>query len=195
MRWSLSEHARWPNETNLDTHYQIPNEGIWNMHIQSLKVGADNKACLISPMPPNPIAVHVPAGPRHLISNIPASPSNYNEISSQQKPPALASPSSKPTTPSKLLLKLRWANIGWYYHWGTKQYDFSRAKVAIDTSVRSVCKDIVESIKWKDVFGIDTSAENGPKETLDWGECGSDWDTWNSEYGECYENIYFFNDG
>lgn len=35
MRWSLSEHARYPNITNLDAHYVIPKEGIWQLYCRT----------------------------------------------------------------------------------------------------------------------------------------------------------------
>ncbi|KAG8981785.1 hypothetical protein FRB90_006990, partial [Tulasnella sp. 427] len=35
IRSSLENQARSPNETNLDTHYLIPEKGIWNAHVAS----------------------------------------------------------------------------------------------------------------------------------------------------------------
>jgi len=84
---------------------------------------------------------------------------------------------------SSLIRKLRWANIGWFYHWGTKQYDFTRGKVKIDDELRSVCKEAVRTVDWKQVHGSHDE---------DWGGSGPDWDTWDSTYGKPWSFTFHF---
>ena len=72
--------------------------------------------------------------------------------------------------------KLRWANIGWFYHWGTKQYDFTKGKQPVSDAYRIVCKDAVESVHWDEVFRRE--------DVEGWGEEGPDWHTWRDSYGE-----------
>lgn len=179
IHWSLHEHARWPNETNLDTHYQMPTEGLWQAHLNALRRSIDEAEPLILPRDPIPGSVSEPAGPRKLISNEPASPLSISDLAAKPKPPPAPSESSGPATATDLLPKLRWANIGWFYHWGTKHYDFSRGKVEIKEPVRSLCKEIVRSINWNDVFalGVSTDSEG------DWGEGGPTWNDWRTDYG------------
>ncbi|RPD59157.1 hypothetical protein L226DRAFT_553635 [Lentinus tigrinus ALCF2SS1-7] len=191
VRWALSEHARCPNETNLDTHYLLPTNGLWNEYLHVRKgeiedaeilprvalqsppgVGArsettsTNEQALIQAEPP---------GPRKLISNKPASPDNYAEFARTPKLPAPPSQTLRPVPISSLIPKLRWANIGWYYHWGTKQYDFTRGPGEIAGLVRSVCRRAVEQIPWAKVFPVG-EAEEG------WGDAGPDWMHWKETY-------------
>ena len=114
------------------------------------------------------------SGPRQLINNTPASPEIFETLSMTPKPPAAPSPTLRPVSVSSLIFKLRWANIGWYYHWGTKQYDFSKGPGTIDDKVVSICKDAVRSIDWGKVHG---SRDPG------WGPHGPDWHTWRESYG------------
>jgi len=78
---------------------------------------------------------------------------------------------------SALIPKLRWANIGWFYHWGTKQYDFSKGKQVIGKNMRDVCKEVVESVPWEEVFdGNDWDSWGN-------GNAGLGWKTWSDSYG------------
>ena len=85
----------------------------------------------------------------------------------------MPSPTLSPTSPTALISKLRWANIGWSYHWGSKQYDFTKGKGRIDDETRNVCKRAVRSVNWKEVFG--QSDQEG------WGD--EHWRTWQETYG------------
>lgn len=172
--WSLARHACQPNDTNLDIHYHLPTDGLWNSWL-GIRDGP-GKDFLILPKasslePPQDL----PSGPRKLVNNEPVSPETFQTISSVPKPPQIPSPTLQPILVSSLIHKLRWANIGWFYHWGTKQYDFTRGKVKIDDELRSVCKEAVQTVDWKRVHGSHDD---------DWGGSGPDWDTWDSTYGK-----------
>ncbi|KAF8260437.1 hypothetical protein EI94DRAFT_1773707 [Lactarius quietus] len=148
IRWSLCEHARYPNETNLDTHYILPQSGLWPTYLSS------------------PESVIQP----------PASPATLSLITGT--PMASSSPSAhvQPISTTQLLPRLRWANIGWSYHWGTKQYDFAREVQPVGELFRRVCIEVVRSIRWQEVFG-GTSTE-----LLDGWDRASDWQTWPETY-------------
>ncbi|KIK95246.1 hypothetical protein PAXRUDRAFT_827205 [Paxillus rubicundulus Ve08.2h10] len=173
VRWSLRNHARHPNETNLDAHYVLPPEGIWNAHLQSraectrgaivrTKVSVDNE-----PLP----RISSP-GPRQLISNDAASADNFHSMQTLPKIPPDPSTTVSDCLPSELIPKLRWANIGWSYHWGSKQYDFSKGKGDVDPRVRDLCKSAVGSVPWEEVYGHD--------HLEGWG--GDDWRMWQDTY-------------
>ncbi|KAG6889300.1 hypothetical protein C0995_001956 [Termitomyces sp. Mi166 len=159
IRWSLCDQAR-ENETNLDIHYSLPPEGLWNAWLESQQdpnkdVAVQPKATQGSP------ATSEPPGPRQLVNNTPATPDNFSAISITPKPSPAPSATVKPALLSELLFKLRWANIGWFYHWGTKQYDFTKGKGAIAPHLRNLCRDAVATVDWRQVYG----------------ETDGDWDT------------------
>ncbi|KAF8514056.1 hypothetical protein JB92DRAFT_2920854 [Gautieria morchelliformis] len=181
IRWSLSSQARAPNDTNLDIHYHLPAEGLWNIHTsaQVEERTSNNRSSSkyiiepkrpTGPEPPD----YPPEGPRPLIDNIPVEPSNFDTVDTQAKPPLPPSSHLPPIFASKLLLKLRWANIGYFYHWGTKTYDFTKPKAEYPHELRKICKDVVASIDWQQVWdGVDDE---------EWGEEGPDWEQWPETY-------------
>jgi alkylated DNA repair protein alkB family protein 1 len=173
IRWSLGEHARHPTETNLDAHYFLPPPGLWTTYLHSPEA-------IIQPRAPSMSASSVqdPPGPRHLVSNTPASPTTFSILNSTPKPPPTSSAHAQPLSAAELLPRLRWANIGWSYHWGAKQYDFAREVQPVGDPFRKVCVEVVRSICWHDVFGLPHA------ESLDdWGDGGPDWRSWEKTYG------------
>ncbi|KAI0928030.1 hypothetical protein AcV5_005724 [Taiwanofungus camphoratus] len=179
VRWALCDQARHPNETNLDTHYLLPEEGLWNKYLQVRQHGLEDeliepRASVSSNLEKDTLTG--PPGPRKLISNEPVSKSNYTTLSLAPKPPPAPSTSVQPARVSALVPKLRWANIGWSYHWGSKQYDFRKGKGTISNEIRDACKRAVGMVPWEDVFGPDS------KESGDWGDEGPDWDSWKETY-------------
>lgn len=174
MQWSLARHARHPNDTNLDTHYLLPKDGLWNVWRDAQ--GDSAKDITIQPRATGSEELKpAPSGPRQLINNEPASLESYQAIATTPKPPQDPSPTVLPTPVSSLIYKLRWANIGWFYHWGTKQYDFSKGPGTIDEELRSICVEAVKAVDWEQVH-------HGSNED-DWGPTGPDWDTWDETYG------------
>ncbi|KAJ2916008.1 hypothetical protein MD484_g4360, partial [Candolleomyces efflorescens] len=173
IHWSLAKQARDPNPTNLDIHYHLPKDGLWSCYIQHKSVGEE---FTVQPKATDSDVVEPPSsGPRQLIDNTPLSPENYRDLAATPKLPPAPSASVQPTPISALLYKLRWANIGWYYHWGTKQYDFSRGKGEIDSQVRSICKRAVEAVDWNQVYD--------GTEDVEWDQRDPEWKSW----GETYE--------
>ncbi|TEB35865.1 hypothetical protein FA13DRAFT_1623777 [Coprinellus micaceus] len=173
VRWSLERQARGPNPTNLDIHYRVPNEGLWNAYIHQKTTGEE--VTIVPKALDSDVVEEKSSGPRQLVDNAPASVETYESLAQTPKPPPAPSATVPPSSPSSLLYKLRWANIGWYYHWGTKQYDFSHGKGDIDRDLRHICKSAVEAVKWDQVYDA--------TEDFDWGEDGNGWKDW----GETYE--------
>ena len=177
VRWSLKDHARYPNETNLDTHYMVPEEGLWNAHLRSRDPSSDVPDILPKASAhgtDSSVYMSSVAGPRQLVSNVAASVDNIESLTlnAAARPPTTPSPTAVATSPSKLLSKLRWANIGWFYHWGTKQYDFTRGEIDVAPEIKSLCQSIVRAVDWKHVFG-----------NLHFENEGEDWETWPETYG------------
>lgn len=171
IKWSLCEHARHPNETNLDAHYVLPPSGLWATFLHSPETIIQPHASSLS--------TSDPPGPRHLVSNAPASPATFSLLRSTPKPPPAPSAHAQPLNAAELLPRLRWANIGWSYHWGAKQYDFAREVQPVGELFRSVCVEVVRSVHWGDIFGLPDA------ELLDgWEDDGPDWQSWEETYGE-----------
>ncbi|KAI0306804.1 hypothetical protein B0F90DRAFT_1622907 [Multifurca ochricompacta] len=173
IRWSLLNHARHPNETNLDTHYILPSSGLWSTYLHSPETTIQPRASLPSTISTSSDS----SSPRHLISNTPASPATFSLLRGAPRPPPMPSVHAQPLSAKQLLPRLRWANIGWSYHWGTKQYDFASEVQPIGEPFRNVCTEVVRSICWYDVFG---RAGAGPLD--DWGEGNANWQAWNETY-------------
>ncbi|OSX64798.1 hypothetical protein POSPLADRAFT_1044247 [Postia placenta MAD-698-R-SB12] len=179
VRWALCDQARHPNATNLDAHYILPEDGLWNRFLQSKKEACEDTLVeprASSPDPPEVIPSPEPPGPRKLVFNEPAGKHNYVKLSAAPKPPPAPSPSVSPSPVSSLIPKLRWANIGWFYHWGTKHYDFTQGPGVIHDEVREVCKRAVTAVEWEKVFGSERIPRGG------WGEDAPDWDSWHEIY-------------
>ncbi|EKM55906.1 uncharacterized protein PHACADRAFT_174062 [Phanerochaete carnosa HHB-10118-sp] len=187
IHWSLKDHAKLPNETNLDAHYLFPPGGLWDVYLKFLNDGTDEET--IQPKAStssSPAASSTPynasadptSGPRTLISNSPASPSLLPTLLTLSTPPPAPSPNAKPCSPAALVPKLRWANIGWHYHWGNKQYDFTRGRGGGVAEVyRAVCKRAVQSVNWEDVYrGIAITADEGDGGAIE------EWRTWREDY-------------
>jgi alkylated DNA repair protein alkB family protein 1 len=184
---SLRDTTRHPNETNLDAHYNIPDTGLWtsweNRWHESRRGIQLEEEELIQPKAsissgnattsPDPTPTR-----RTLVENIPASPSTLPVLQFLPKPPPTPSPYIKASPPSRLLFKLRWANIGRSYHWGTKSYDFDKKLAPFPEDVREYCKRAVKSIEWEDVWGTETEVDE-----KEWGEEGVNWRHWSDEYG------------
>ncbi|KAL1745606.1 hypothetical protein HDZ31DRAFT_36016 [Schizophyllum fasciatum] len=177
IRWAVAEHARPPTETNLDIHHLIPPEGVWRAwlraraHPDAAPLMAVPKAACGPPASPSP-------GPRQPTDNAPASPAAFAALARAPRPPPAPSPAARPAPAAALLRRLRWASLGWSYHWGTKQYDFARGPGAVDARVRAVCAAAVRAVPWGAVFdgGEGAWAEEG-------GGGGGGWRAW----GETYE--------
>lgn len=172
VRWAL-DHAKHPNDTNLDIHYLVPPEGIWNAHLRS---GTQ----LIAPKYPGAAPHFQQSGPRQLINNTPASTETISLINSTPKPPPPPSATARPISPFALLYKLRWANIGWFYHWGVKQYDFTKGKGHIDSILRDLCQSAVAAVDWDALY---TGSE------AQWPQKRPEWRFWRETYGESHVRV------
>ncbi|KDQ59558.1 hypothetical protein JAAARDRAFT_33136 [Jaapia argillacea MUCL 33604] len=188
IQWSLRDHAKYPTITNLDTHYVLPREGVWNAYLKSRDPGYDEEAVQpVASILPTSLAPPSPSPGRTLITNPPASPESFSTLLKTPLPPPAPSSTIPPLPPSSLISKLRWANLGWFYHWGTKQYDFKAGKGEMGEEVKDICKKIVRGVRWGEVFGREgesvlDSEEGNFEAQAEWGEGGEDWMDWSETY-------------
>ena len=164
IRNALRDYAKYPNETNLDTHYLLPRQGLWQS--KDLSVVHPRPALTAGAAPPPPTQ-------RELVDN---PPGELSEISAVPKPPSAPSPNLVATSATDLIPKLRWANLGYFYHWGTKSYDFTREQVPCPQDVKEVCQRAVRAVDWNIVWSELDRDDPG------WGEGGPDWQTWHETY-------------
>lgn len=166
MEASLLDFARL-NVTNLHAHYEIPAQGLWSLH-------ESGDGTLIPPKAQSaerdPRCAHEPSGPRKLVNNDPGELSVCSDVA--LKLPPAPSTNAHPTSASDLVSRLRWANLGYIYHWGSKSYDFSKATIPVPSMVQNVCKRIVQQIDWHDVW----------KDEKEWANGHSEWASWSSNY-------------
>lgn len=127
--------------------------------------------------PPEPSTV----SKRTLIENAPGEVALAKPSTSPlaQPPP---SSSLSPVTPHQLLPKLRWANIGRSYHWGSKAYDLSKELAPFPEDVKDVCTKIVKEVPWDDVW-ISEGSEDHRIPDEEWGMEGPEWNSWPETYG------------
>lgn len=83
-----------------------------------------------------------------------------------------------------MLPKLRWANIGWSYHWGSKSYDFSRPVAPFPKDVKDICQRAVKAVNWPEIWGKSAEDSNLELDEAEWGSEGPDWQSWAEYYGE-----------
>lgn len=193
----LTKQARAPNETNLDTHYPLPTTGLWPGWERACKARECGETRfeeeIIVRKAHSSSTSSLSGSRRTLIENPAVTPANFAQLSAQPKEPPPPSISTEPSTPSKLLYKLRWANIGHSYHWGTKTYDFTKEPLQVHPDIKEVCQRAVRAVDWKAVFGAGNKEEY-EEEAGDegWGENGPDWEEWHDTYGTSSRGVFSF---
>ncbi|KAL5533065.1 hypothetical protein ACEPAF_4841 [Sanghuangporus sanghuang] len=169
VRWSLAVHARRPNETNLDTHYRMPAEGLWNLHFRG-DTSTLPRRDYDSPQ----------NGEMDSASGLPTNPTtDHSATSTRPRTPPARPVTHGSATATELLPKLRWANIGWFYDWGTKEYEFSRGKPDVGEPIRSVCKEIVSIVDWNALFDTQMHDSDMHHEVV---AASPQWAGWDSSY-------------
>ncbi|PVG04465.1 hypothetical protein CPB86DRAFT_722448 [Serendipita vermifera] len=172
---ALENHARHPNENNLDTHYILPKDGLWNAwkeYCTREREGNTNSPPIIATKGADDTD-GIAESRRTLINNTAASVENFEEMRSMPKVPPPPSTTLSPLPLNSILHKLRWSNIGHFYHWGTKSYEFDRPYIPVPADIKRVCTNAVQAVDWSDVWKEDQDiiAE-------EWENSRPDWDTW-----------------
>ena len=132
--------------------------------------------------------MEVDSGRRELVNNAPASVENFEEMRAVPKPAPPPSNTTSPVPLSAVLPKLRWSNIGHFYHWGTKSYEFDREYIPVPDDIRDICRDAVNSLKWEEVWKYGADHKSG-----DWGADGPDWMDWHETFCEFTFGYVIFN--
>ena len=164
IKLSLRDIPTPPNRTSLDAHYNLPSDGLWSHYAAGTKTAVATPRAH-SEAPRATPSYYAPSGERPLINNAPSTFETLKEIAQSRNPEIPPSPTVKPLDGDKALYKLRWTNIGHYYHWGLKHYDFSvrdpvtNGAIAIPKQVAQVCREAVEAVPWQHTSVADAAAE------------------------------------
>ncbi|KAG8808584.1 hypothetical protein FRC17_003883, partial [Serendipita sp. 399] len=174
IRSTLEEHAKYPNENNLDTHYQVPQKGLWTTwETCNNRPDIDDMGETIISVKGGLEDTPQQGSMRELIENTPASVNNLAELLAIDKPAPPPSVTVQPLPISKVIKKLRWSNIGYFYHWGTKTYQFDRPLTPIPKDIVDICRSCVETVDWGDVWKDGADLEAG-----EWDDNKPDWSEW-----------------
>ncbi|KAI8388032.1 uncharacterized protein BYT42DRAFT_602653 [Radiomyces spectabilis] len=136
IKESLSNYPRPPNISNLDTHYDIDVDGLWQLYEK------EEQGILKDYLVPKKATAESDSSdddtdidtyeeepqPQTQTQTCPAtacSPSFVPDLSGP-KPDPLPAATVPLLKPSELIRKIRWITLGYHYHWPTKTYHFDR---------------------------------------------------------------------
>ncbi|KAJ1982302.1 hypothetical protein H4R34_001754 [Dimargaris verticillata] len=130
VKQCLRQHARPPHKSNLDAHYQVPDEGVWNRHEGAQCHGWDDA----DPRGQVPAALK-PSPGNHC-------PNSTAATGQHQSPPPKPTPHA---TATALVPKLRWVTLGYQYDWSRKEY-FLNSPLAFPQDLDDLSRAIVTAI-------------------------------------------------
>ncbi|OZJ06153.1 hypothetical protein BZG36_01040 [Bifiguratus adelaidae] len=141
IRECLCTWSRPPNTSNLDTHYKIPTQGIWNLFEREWNgtVSPTDNEYLVGLKAHNP----VPNGNGYV-----------DDFTSKPPPPPSSTIPQLP--PHQLIRKLRWVTLGYQYHWTTKTYHLEKGQLPMPDLVRDISRAIVTSCEGVGMTVTDT---------------------------------------
>ncbi|KAF9109459.1 hypothetical protein BGX27_007592 [Mortierella sp. AM989] len=149
----LKDYSRHPNKSNLDTHYLVPDRGVWDLHEnvftgkQSLEDPSiyvqrkaktdehangygsdsdeDNDTGDNKSNSQGPKKKSKPSQPsvRSLVPITDETPTVPDNVSKDDPEPSAQVPILPPT---QLVRKMRWITLGYQYHWPSKTYHFDQ---------------------------------------------------------------------
>lgn len=158
----LKDYSRHPNKSNLDTHYTVPDSGLWDLHEDVFygKREADDPAVLV----PRKATTDVHAGSygsddddeeesnkkpkkskisvRTLVPITDDTPSVPDHVPKTDSEPSAHVPI---LPPGQLARKMRWITLGYQYHWPSKTYHFDQ-NAPFPPELCVLSKAVVEAI-------------------------------------------------
>ncbi|CAG8450777.1 6123_t:CDS:2 [Cetraspora pellucida] len=128
----LKDFTKHPNISNLDTHYVLPKQGIWELYEKVFNniLDENDKECFIplkaSSINKNNNVRYVDDDEDSILITDPSLESTKSTTTNEKKPDPSPSSTVSILPPSQLIRKLRWITLGYQYHWSTKTYHFDR---------------------------------------------------------------------
>ncbi|GAA5887327.1 hypothetical protein JCM6882_002493 [Rhodosporidiobolus microsporus] len=169
------QHARRPNLTVLDKSYHLPAEGLWAAWL----AGRGDE--VVPSFPEEEEGREgTPASSGYETPSTDAGSGMEDARAGRLLEKALSREvsRSREVTVRELLPKMRWANVGYYYNWTTKLYEFERGFIPLPPLILRCCRDVVRKTPWRDVFCSSDTAEDGDLG----GTSVEDWRKWEEDY-------------
>ncbi|CAI2174970.1 19639_t:CDS:2 [Funneliformis geosporum] len=135
----LRDFAKYPNKGNLDTHYLLPKEGLWNLHenIVNNDLNENHPQYFI----PLKASVIGPTNDSFLNEEQGEQCSSF----SQPRPEPPPSSGVPILTSSQLIKKIRWTTLGYQYHWPTKTYHLDK-RLSFPKDIELLTTFVIKSI-------------------------------------------------
>ncbi|KAK9765061.1 hypothetical protein K7432_006905 [Basidiobolus ranarum] len=131
----LRDHSKHPNLSNLDTHYEVPDEGIWKLHEKVFKGE-------LSPQDPSCI---VPLKDK---TNTEDGVGVYEDSPKETNLVLLP--------PSQLIRRLRWITCGYQYDWLEKKYAVDK-RFPFPEDIKDIATSVAKAIEGVGYIGPDGS--------------------------------------
>lgn len=179
IKQCLSVYPQPPNTSNLDTHYVIPETGIWPLY-EAQENGSLKSTDAGYFVPKKAIVDDEDNSSSDDNEEEDAEPKiaptacsdDFKPIINDPKPDPLPAPGVPLLPPSELVRKMRWITLGYQYHWPTKTYhlnrrfpfpaDVSDLTKAVVTAVENIGHDNGDGNAWINQYkGEDFNAEAG----------------------------------
>ncbi|KAJ3109048.1 hypothetical protein HDU97_009166 [Phlyctochytrium planicorne] len=135
----VRDFSKRPNVTNLDTHYIMPQEGLWNIYegeAKDILAGVKKSHSILERRldPVDQYDVYEETEPSKKKQGL-------SEGTVKIDPPTSPTPNLAPINVAEGMKRLRWSSVGLQYHWTTKEYHMER-----DAPIPPVIKDITTAI-------------------------------------------------
>ncbi|EXX51942.1 uncharacterized protein OCT59_023028 [Rhizophagus irregularis] len=166
----LKDFAKYPNKNNLDTHYVLPKEGLWNLHEKIIngELDKNDSRCVV------PLKASVTGQNSLYEEEIDAKQEitqkecpqkslvekEYQEKEErEEKGEPLPSSGVPILSPSELIKKLRWITLGYQYHWATKTYHLDK-RLPFPKDIELLTTSVVKSINGIKFYTNETNENN-----------------------------------
>ncbi|KAJ3298344.1 hypothetical protein HK104_010809 [Borealophlyctis nickersoniae] len=158
VRRCLREYTGRPNVTNLDTHFILPDGGVWRVYEESKRAEAEGDTMLLAR---NHNESQKPPAADEGYDETPADASTTTQV--KIDPPTSPTPYiSQPITAKEGTYRLRWTSLGFQYNWSTKEYHLDR-RPPFPSLIANLSHAVVEAVqgitgytvdRWKAEAGI-----------------------------------------
>lgn len=180
IKQCLADYPRAPNTSNLHTHYEMPESGLWPLYTaqESGQLKPEDpgfyvqkKLVVDSDVDSDTYSDSEQEDDKPACTNPTACSDEFSPIVNTPKPDPKPAPGVPLLSPSELVRKLRWITLGYQYHWPTKTYHLDR-RYPFPADVSDLTKAVVTAVEgigyddgqepWKNTYrGADFNAEAG----------------------------------
>ncbi|CAO3647810.1 unnamed protein product [Mucor fragilis] len=153
VKQCLRVYPKPPNTSNLDTHYIVPDTGIWPLY-EAQERGTLTPADPGYHVPKKVVVDHTSSTysdddeqeqePPKMAPT--ACADDFQPVINDPKPDPLPAPGVPLLSPSEMVRKMRWITLGYQYHWPTKTYHLDR-RYPFPADVADLTKAVVTAVE------------------------------------------------